>query len=62
MKPTGFGNFITFLLTPPTGETFHISSEISHDLLNRLAQHFVDIQAKYPTDFGDPLSFPKFIW
>ena len=40
-NPTDIANALTFPLVPPTGQTLSLSCEISHRLLDELAQHFV---------------------
>ncbi len=42
MKPNDFGDPLTFHPVPPAGQAFHLSSEISQNLLDGLAQTFVE--------------------
>ncbi len=58
MNPLDFGNPLTFHPAPPTGQSFHLSCEISQILLD--ASFYTDIhgpQVMYPNDFVDPLLF-----
>lgn len=57
MNPTDFGDDLTFHLAPPAGQSFNLSSEISHYLPDVLGQHFIQTRT-VPNYFGDPLTFP----
>lgn len=43
MNPDNFSELLTFHLVPPAGQGLHLSSEISQNLLDVLAQILVQI-------------------
>lgn len=60
MNSTDFSGPLSFPLVPSVGKIFQLFCEISLQLLDELAEKFVQIlsdQKMYLSDFGDPLTF-----
>lgn len=62
MNPNDCGDPLTFYQGPLVGQSFHLSSEISQNLLYWIGSKFYSdihgFQTMYLTDFDDLLAFP----